>query len=60
MRGNARLRAALIAVGIPKKAPAGSSTLSVGAWAGIASAGALALLALGSAVSRRRLRRGKA
>ena len=60
VRGNARLRAALIAVGIPKKAPAGSSTLSVGAWAGIASAGALALLALGSAVSRRRLRRGKA
>jgi hypothetical protein len=60
VRGNARLRSALIAVGLPAKAPDSSSRLSVGAWAGIASAGALALLALGSAVSLRRPRRGNA
>jgi hypothetical protein len=56
VRGDATLRGALVAAGLPAKAPTSGSSLSAGAWAGIGSGSALAVLAFGSVFVRRRPR----
>jgi hypothetical protein len=59
VRGNASLRKALVALGLPAKAPSQQSAgLSTGVWTGIALGAALLLGGLGSVLARRRPRGG--
>jgi LPXTG-motif cell wall-anchored protein len=56
VRGDSVLRTALVEAGLPAKAPSTGAGMSAGAWAGIGSGSALAVLAFGSFFARRKPR----